>query len=249
MGSERTYIAAGIAATILFSAVHFYLSGILYSRGLGAAVLFGLALFSTAAAGRTYLLLRSAGDGRAPRFLWLAVALGLWALAELTWGIYEVVLQSGDLPVSLADVFWLAGYVPLVYSFYLAFMSITFIRPAVALTFISFLFFAALAFFSLGDAVVNSVDLTENAVNVAYVGADLVVLTLAISLAAAFFSASRGSSWLFSALALAMSGVGDLLFFQMAAADAPDPYTATRLFFILQYVWIGIAALLFPLEK
>lgn len=63
-------------------------------------------------------LVRRYGIDPKDRFtrLWLYVAVGLflWLLGEITWGVYGLLLSVSEPYPSVADVFWIAGYLPLV---------------------------------------------------------------------------------------------------------------------------------------
>jgi hypothetical protein len=48
----------------------------------------------------------------------LAIGLALWFIAEVTWAYYELVAAIENPTPSIADVFWLAGYVPFFYFLY-----------------------------------------------------------------------------------------------------------------------------------
>ena len=58
-------------------------------------------------------------------FGFLTVGLGLWFTAEITWTYYQLGLGVETPFPSLADVFWLAGYVPLTYHLYRIYDTVT----------------------------------------------------------------------------------------------------------------------------
>ena len=58
-------------------------------------------------------------------FGFLTVGLGLWFTAEITWTYYQLGLGVETPFPSLADVFWLAGYVPLTYHLYRIYNTVT----------------------------------------------------------------------------------------------------------------------------
>ena len=58
-------------------------------------------------------------------FGFLTVGLGLWFTAEIIWTYYQLGLGVETPFPSLADVFWLAGYVPLTYHLYRIYNTVT----------------------------------------------------------------------------------------------------------------------------
>jgi len=58
-------------------------------------------------------------------FGFLAVGVGLWFTAEITWTYYQLGLGIETPFPSLADFFWLAGYVPLTYHLYRIYNTVT----------------------------------------------------------------------------------------------------------------------------
>jgi len=62
-----------------------------------------------------YLLARKYGKGKLAMFiLYLTAGIFLWFLGELTWGIYELILSIEVPYPSIADIFYLLGYLPLI---------------------------------------------------------------------------------------------------------------------------------------
>jgi hypothetical protein len=48
-------------------------------------------------------------------YVFLAIGLVLWCIAEILWTYSEIVLEIKDRFPSISDIFWLAGYGPLIY--------------------------------------------------------------------------------------------------------------------------------------
>jgi len=50
-------------------------------------------------------------------WLWMGIGFGLWGIAEVIWAIYEI-LTAGEMPpLTLADLLWVIGYIPLFLAF------------------------------------------------------------------------------------------------------------------------------------
>jgi hypothetical protein len=58
-------------------------------------------------------------------FTFLAVGVGLWFTAEIIWTYYQLGVGIETPFPSLADAFWLAGYVPLIYHLYRIYNTVT----------------------------------------------------------------------------------------------------------------------------
>ena len=117
--------------------------------------------------------------------VWLLFSVGatFWFFGELTWGIYALVLGV-DIPYpSIADAFWLFGYIP----FFFALVSyLSMVRPAVSKEILA----VSSATVSVGavtssflfiiPAVTEETDTLTRITNVAYPSLDLLLLALSI---------------------------------------------------------------------
>ena len=150
------------------------------------------------------------------RKVWGLVTLGVlfWALAELTWAFYELVLKIEIPYPSVADLFWLAGYVPVYAALlirYRSFKSSASARQKWLIALFIVLYTALLSFYVVLPilAAFDTSRLAEGLTNIAYPLVDwgLCILTLVI-----IFSLESGR---FSAV-WRLFGGGTLL---MATAD------------------------------
>lgn len=81
---------------------------------------YGLAMVASAALGTglSGLLCRSFSRGEVLKRVWGSLTLGLllWTIAEVIWS-YDEILAGGRLPYSsLADIAWIAGYIPVAFA-------------------------------------------------------------------------------------------------------------------------------------
>jgi hypothetical protein len=76
----------------------------------------GDVLVSIACATLCFILWRAADKGEDLRRVWMlmGIGLGLWAIAEIFYATYELVLLEDTPTPSLADLLWVPAYIPLV---------------------------------------------------------------------------------------------------------------------------------------
>ena len=153
--------------------------------------------------------------------VWLFFTLGmvLWFLGELGWATYRLILNVEKPYPSIADVFWLSGYVPLFLALYIY---VQIFKPAISRQMLriaeAMVSILSIAIYSLllppiieaaEDPVVLFVDL-------AYPTLDIPLFAMAI-LGLLIFTMSRlkgkiGTAWLLINSGILMNVVGDVLF-------------------------------------
>lgn len=207
-------------------------------------------VFASASALYVYTWLKKAKEPQAGRFKWLFIGLLAWNVADLIAVCYDL-LQVQIPPTSLADVFWLLGYLPLTYSLFLGFEFIETRARATKIVLATYVLLClAIVFLLSGSLIDYTASPLDNLVDLAYVMLDILLFSFALSLTFSFFSLSRGGrSWLMLTFAILLTSIGDLLFLQFSALNIPDAATLSSLFFILDYVWLGFSALIFLEER
>ena len=156
-------------------------------------------------------------------FGFLTVGLGLWFTAEIIWTYYQLGLGVETPFPSLADVFWLAGYVPLTYHLYRIYNTVTIkVTDRDTMIVISAIVAAILAFllylvFSLS---VQPQDMLELIINLAYPVLDAMLLIPAIVI---LWSFRRGepayTHWVMISLFIIFVTVADIGFDYALAVD------------------------------
>lgn len=151
--------------------------------------------------------------------IWLGYTFGvlLWLLGESTWAVYALGYSNPNPFPSLADVFWLAGYIPLLCAMtmqswpfreffssrkMLTVMSTTIVLAGIILAALIPATYAS----GLGQ------DLVSIAVSLAYPLLDVALLVVALPV---MFLFGRGTFWrpfLFVTVGLILTFVGDILF-------------------------------------
>ena len=156
-------------------------------------------------------------------FGFLTVGLGLWFTAEITWTYYQLGLGVETPFPSLADVFWLAGYVPLTYHLYRIYNTVTIkVTDRDTMIVISAIVAAILAFllylvFSLS---VQPQDMLGLIINLTYPVLDAMLLIPAIVI---LWSFRRGepayTHWVMISLFIIFVTVADIGFDYALAVD------------------------------
>ena len=150
---------------------------------------------------------------------WLGYSLGilLWFLGETTWAVYALLYSNPNPFPSIADVFWLAGYVPLICAVLTQSWPFReFLRSRKMLTVGGVIF--CVAAFLLAALIPPTYtsnlggDLVSVAVGLAYPLLDVCLLIVALPV---LFLYGRGTFWrpfLFVTIGLVLTFIGDILF-------------------------------------
>jgi len=155
--------------------------------------------------------------------IWLCFTLGmlLWFLGELGWTVYTMVLNVEIPYPSIADVFWLSGYVPL---FIALLLYVKLFQPAISkkmffvagimVAGVSATVFPTLMIPVLAEA--SQQDLVTVGISLAYPGLDLVLFLVAILGLLVFTVTSLkgriGVAWHFINVAILFNVIADMTF-------------------------------------
>ena len=190
--------------------------GFLYvlSNGLPPILAFGA--FATAAAG---LVRNGVGLKNRVSIVWLGYSFGvlLWFLGEFTWGVYALVYSVPVPFPSLADGFWLVGYVPLFCAIGMQgwpFREFFTTRKMLIVTSTVFVLIIMLLSVLIPMTYASEIgqDLVSVALGLAYPILDLGLLIVALPI---LFLFGRGTFWrpfLFVTVGLILTLLGDILF-------------------------------------
>ncbi len=152
------------------------------------------------------------------RQLWVGLAIGwtLWAVADAWWTVANVFGAEVPYP-SAADIFWLAGYVPMFAALGSRLGSLpkneNYLKTVILWS-ISLLVLGWTTLFVLVP-ILRDYDpslLLQSILNILYPLADLVLLLLALWIFFAFQRGSYGRTWLLLALGFALHAISDLAF-------------------------------------
>ena len=169
---------------------------------------------------------------------------GLWLVAELTWAFYYFYLNDSVPYPSVADVFYVAGYVPMLLglAFYLKVFApgMTAKRLAVATSMIVAATAAVIAFVVPPEFAMSE-PLVQRATDIAYPVLDLALLAIALLAIAIFFGGSL-SRWLviFGGAATAYIVADELFLYQVASGTYVNG-GVDDFIFLIGYMLFGLA--------
>jgi len=178
--------------------------------------------------------------------VWVSFALGLalWFLGELCWAIYTLIMGVEIPYPSIADVFWLSGYIPLFVALFVyvkifrSVLSRRMIGIAVAIVF-------ALSVIVSATLIIPIVEVEEDLVKMffdfVYPFFDLVLLFVAILGLIVFFKGSLGKSWLLINAGIVSIAVADILFSYTTAQEIYYNGHPLELFFHWGYILFLLA--------
>jgi len=172
------------------------------------------------------------------------LGMGLWAVAEGSWAFYYFVLRVAVPYPSLADIFYIAGYIPIIAGL-LGYLStfheaMTRRRLGLALVFIGIAAALALSFvlpieFEQGHTI--SVFLTD----MTYPVLDLVLFSLTVLSLAIFAGGTIAKWWILFGIASALYVIGDEFFLYQVAQGSYYNGSVDDLIFLLGYLTFALA--------
>jgi len=165
-----------------------------------------------------WTLRRYAAHNPKPMFsaAWIGISawLCMWFLGESTWAVYVVLLQTNPFP-SLADIFYIGGYVFLGYALFLIlklFSSVFSEKKLAFLAVVSVSLSVAVGFSLLAPILTSEADLYTMMFSAAYPILDVGLFVLVFSIFMIFIEGAIGKAWFFLTLGVALQIVADLLF-------------------------------------
>lgn len=172
-----------------------------------------------------------------------SLGIGFWFLAECTWSLYFFAFRIEVPFPSLADLFWLVGYVPLLIALLLQawpFRELLISRKQLALTLAMFVLASLILIGTVPPLLQSSHELVALSVSIAYPLLDTLLLTVAVPV---FLIFRKGSYWrpmLFVMLGIILQLVADLTFNQAFFSGVYFPGSYTDLIFDLSYLTLAL---------
>jgi len=145
----------------------------------------------------------------------LFVGFFLWFLGDATWTIYETILQIRIPYPSIADVFYLAAYIPIaigIIQFLWTFRSAlnrqrTFLALGVGLLFLGLTYA-----FLIGPLLMSTENFLTKSFDVAYPVLDSMAVVLAVFMFFVFRGGKMANAWVWISLGLLLSALADISF-------------------------------------
>jgi hypothetical protein len=168
----------------------------------------------------------------------------LWFLGELSWAVYTFAF-SVEIPYpSIADIFWLAGYIPLFLALYVyarLFASVL-SKRTIALIATIIIILGVLVSVALIIPVMGvEENLATFAIDLAYPLLDIALLSTALVGLAIFQKGSLGKSWLWIILGILLNVAGDMIFSYTTAQGTYYNGHPSELLFVYGYLLFMIA--------
>jgi hypothetical protein len=209
----KVFLALASGLALFYAFQGFYLDFMYFFSNAFPPFIAGAAVVSSGFALRKY------GCNLRSRFslVWLSFALGLalWFLGELCWAVYTLIIGVEMPYPSIADVFWLSGYIPL---FAALFVYVKIFMSALSKRMIGI----ALAVVSALSIIVSIIliipvvgaeeDLVKMFFDFAYPFSDVALLTMAILGLAVFSKGNLGRPWLLINAGIMSVTGADILF-------------------------------------
>ena len=242
MTGFRLWLLSAVGVSLVFGFQQFYPTIIGPLSNVFPSLFAGVAFVSSFLCTRKYGLNLKNGF----QVVWFLFTLGtgFWVLAEFSWAIYYFILNVAVPYPSIADIFYLGGYVPMILGllFYFKTFAAGMTRRRLAL---------AVATIGGSAAVVVGVVLPiEFASSQPIVGAitdlsypilDLSLLSITILSLAIFFGGSLARWWVLFAGGSVAYIVADELFLYQVAAGTYSNGSFDDLFFLLGYLLLALA--------
>jgi len=166
-----------------------------------------------------------------------------WFLGETAWGVYEIFLHVEVPYPSLADVFYLTGYVPaatgMLWFIWFFRRGLT-PRKLTAGVLLGSIVVVASGVFLLYPLLTESADLLTETLDVAYPSLDVLLLVFAVMMALVFEHGRFASSWLWIALGMFLTAVGDIAFSYGTLTGWYYSGHPTELFYLWGYLSLGL---------
>jgi hypothetical protein len=147
--------------------------------------------------------------------LGLFLGIFLWFLGDAAWAIYETILRIEIPYPSFADVFYLAGYIPLVIGivqFLWNFRAGIKRQMALVALGVGLLFLWLMCAFLIAPLVVSTEDFLTKSFDVAYPVLDSMLVVLAIFMFLLFRGGKMAGAWIWISLGLLLNALADITF-------------------------------------
>jgi len=235
-------LVLAVGLTVIYVFQGFYPEFMSYFSNAVPPFIAGAAVISSGFALRKY------GRNLRQQFslVWLCFTLGmaLWFLGETGWAIYTLLLGVEIPYPSIADVFWLSGYVPFFIALYLYVKTFesALSRRTLGITMVAVSILSVLVSAALITPIVGAEeDSVTMLVDFAYPLLDLVLFSVAVLGLAVFLKGNLGKSWLLINAGILSNVSADMLFSYTTAQDMYYSGHLLELLFHWGYIFFLLA--------
>lgn len=227
---------------ILFYAFQNYYPHIMYLfSNIFPIFISGVALFSA------FLALKKYYGKFGSRFsiIWIGIFIGLifWFLGEFTWGIYTL-FSSSEIPYpSIADVFWIIGYIPILFGLLLYTETFRKIIPnirIIGITVLTMVFIISIISIFM-PIIIFEENLIKLIFDLAYPILDMLLIYAALLGIAIFFKGKIWKIWIMLCLGFICYGIADILFSYTTIIGIYYYGNPLEILFHLGYILLALA--------
>jgi hypothetical protein len=178
--------------------------------------------------------------------IWICFTVGmmLWFLGELSWTVYTLLLNVEIPYPSIADIFWLSGYVPLLIALFVysrLFASALSKRKKAVIAALIIILGALVSVALIVPLMGVENNLETFTIDLAYPLLDIALLSMALVGLAIFQKGSLGKSWLWIILGILFNVAGDMIFSYTTAQGTYYNGHPSELLFIYGYLFFMTA--------
>ncbi len=178
--------------------------------------------------------------------IWIGFTVGmaLWFLGELTWAVYAFFLNVEIPYPSIADLFWLGGYIPLLIGLFVysrLFVSVLSKRKKMTIAALIVILGILVATVMVVPIVGLEEDAAVFAIDLAYPLLDIALLSMALVGLAIFQKGKLGKSWLWINLGILLNVAGDMIFSFTTAQGTYFNGHLSELLFVYGYLFFTVA--------
>jgi len=178
--------------------------------------------------------------------VWLFFTVGMffWFLGELGWAVYTLLLNVEIPYPSIADVFWLAGYIPFLIALYLyarTFESVLQKRTSYMVWVITVVVSVVVAVSLMFPIMMTGEDMLTLAIDLAYPFLDLALFLTALLSLIIFRAGTIGKSWIMMNAGILANAGGDILFSYATAQEIYYNGHPIDLLFAFAYILFTLA--------
>jgi hypothetical protein len=241
LAAYKIVIILAVGLTLIYAFQSFYLEFLNPFSNVVSPMIAFVAVMSSALALRKY-------GPKLNRFslIWVCFTAGmvLWFLGELSWSIYAFFLGVEIPYPSIADVFWLVGYVSLFAALY---TYDKLFAPSISKRALGIIMTATIIMSVIVSAglIIPIFGLEENTttftVDLAYPLLDLALLSAALVGLAVFQAGALGKSWLLMILGFLANTAGDMIFSYTSAQGTYYNGHPSDLLFFYGYLLFALA--------
>lgn len=238
-----------VALTLLYVFQDYYIDFLAFFSNILAPIIAGVAVIVSGFSLQKYW--HKAGERFSMVWLFFTIGLFLWFVGEAIWMGYVLILGVEIPYPSVADVFWLSGYVPFFVALYLyvKLFGAALSKKTLAISMITTLILTLLVSGTLINPIIGvEEDLTTLIVDFAYPLFDLALFSVSFIGLLIFLKGNLGKSWLLINAGILSNVAGDVLFSYTTTQEIYYSGHLLELLFLFGYIFFLLAPYVHTME-